>query len=161
MKTISRALADEESDTVGDGAEIGQFAVVLSGAQIGAGCNIRPLVLIENDVIAGDRVTIKSCVRLWGGIRVMYDVFIGRHVAFAQVPPPQCGELARKPCGPVVETEASIKAGARILPGIIIKAGALVASGAVVTGNVASKSLLCSNPGRHVRFLGEREPHED
>jgi UDP-2-acetamido-3-amino-2,3-dideoxy-glucuronate N-acetyltransferase len=134
---------------------------VLSGAQIGAGCNIGAPLLIENDVTAGDRVNTKSCFRPWDGIRVMCDLFIGPNVAFAQNVPPQSGELARTPCGTVVETKASIRAGAVVLPSLIIGSVALVVSGAVVTGNFASKSPKCSNAARQVRFLGEGEPHED
>ncbi|RVD38258.1 isomerase, partial [Mesorhizobium sp. M8A.F.Ca.ET.023.02.2.1] len=58
-----------ESTRVGDGTRIWAFAHVLPGATIGSNCNICDQVFIENDVIVGDDVTIKSGVQLWDGIR--------------------------------------------------------------------------------------------
>ena len=37
---------------------------------------------VEGDVVIGDRVTIKSGVYLWDGIRVEDDVFIGPQATF-------------------------------------------------------------------------------
>ena len=39
-------------------------------------------VFVENDVVVGDRVTVKSGVQLWDGIRVADDVFIGPNATF-------------------------------------------------------------------------------
>jgi len=49
---------------------------------IGANCNICAHVLIENDVIIGDNVTIKSGVHLWEGLRIEDNIFIGPNVTF-------------------------------------------------------------------------------
>jgi UDP-3-O-[3-hydroxymyristoyl] glucosamine N-acyltransferase len=75
-------LADVSSDAIGDGTRIWQFVVLLAGAKIGAECDICAHVLIKNDVIVGDRVTIKSGVQLWDGLRVGNDVFIGPNATF-------------------------------------------------------------------------------
>ena len=53
------------------------FAHVLPGARIGADCNICDHTFIENDVVVGDRVTVKCGVQLWDGVRIEDDVFIG------------------------------------------------------------------------------------
>ena len=53
-------LADVQSQNIGENTNIWQFCVVLKNAQIGSNCNINAQVLIENDVIIGDNVTIKS-----------------------------------------------------------------------------------------------------
>jgi len=63
MKTQIHALADMCNTNIGHGSRIWQFVVVLSGAQIGANCNICSDVLIENEVIIGDRVIVKSGVQ--------------------------------------------------------------------------------------------------
>jgi UDP-3-O-[3-hydroxymyristoyl] glucosamine N-acyltransferase len=52
-------------------------------AQIGADCNICDHTFIENDVIVGDRVTVKCGVQLWDGVRIDDDVFIGPNATFA------------------------------------------------------------------------------
>ena len=64
------ALSDVQSTEIGSGTRIWQFVVVLPGANIGEDCNICSHCLIENDVVIGDRVTVKSGVQLWNGLRV-------------------------------------------------------------------------------------------
>ena len=71
------ALADVQSTAIGTGTRVWQFVVVLPGAKIGQDCNICSHCLIENVVVIGDRVTVKSSVHLWNGLRVGADVFIG------------------------------------------------------------------------------------
>jgi UDP-2-acetamido-3-amino-2,3-dideoxy-glucuronate N-acetyltransferase len=53
-------LADVQSTSIGANTDIWQFNVVLSGAVIGQNCNIYSHCFIENDVVLGDRVTIKN-----------------------------------------------------------------------------------------------------
>ncbi|MGE5833497.1 MAG: hypothetical protein ACM4AI_03375, partial [Acidobacteriota bacterium] len=65
-----------ESTNIGEKTRIWAFAHVLPGARIGRDCNICDHVFIENDVVIGDRVTVKSGVQLWDGIRIADDVFI-------------------------------------------------------------------------------------
>jgi len=75
-------LADVKSKNIGDNTSIWQFAIVLEAAQIGNNCNINCHTFIENDVVIGDRVTIKAGVFLWDGIRIANNVFIGPNVSF-------------------------------------------------------------------------------
>src|SRR5256885_15682657 len=72
-----------ESDHVGAGSRVWAFAHVLPGAKIGTDANICDHVFIENDVVLGDRVTVKCGVQLWDGMRVEDDVFIGPNATFA------------------------------------------------------------------------------
>ena len=71
------ALTDVQATAIGAGTRIWQFVVVLPHARIGQDCNICSHCLIENDVVIGDRVTVKSGVQLWDGLRVGDDVFTG------------------------------------------------------------------------------------
>lgn len=146
-------LADVSSDAIGAGTRIWQFVVVLSGARIGTDCNICANVFIENDVVIGDRVTIKCGVQLWDGLRVGNDVFIGPNATFTNDRFPRSKQHPDKYLETTIEDGASIGAGAVILPGLSIGAGALVAAGAVVTRSVEPGSLVCGNPARHVRFV--------
>lgn len=146
-------LADVACEDIGPGTKVWQYVVVLPKAKIGADCNICAHVLIENDVVVGDRVTVKSGVQLWDGLRVGDDVFIGPNATFTNDLFPRSKKYPEKYLQTVIEVGASIGAGAVILPGITIGAGALVAAGAVVTKNVAPKSLVRGNPARHVRFF--------
>ena len=53
-----------ETKSVGKDTRIWAFSHVLPGAVIGEDCNICSGVFIENNVIIGDRVTVKSGVQL-------------------------------------------------------------------------------------------------
>lgn len=146
-------LADAASEAIGRGTRVWQFVVILPGARIGAECNICAHVLIENDVVIGDRVTIKSGVQLWDGLRVGDDVFVGPNVSFTNDKFPRSKNFSSTFLQTIIENGASIGAGAVILPGLVIGRGAMVAAGAVVTKSVAPCSVVCGNPARHVRVL--------
>ena len=76
-------LADVQSSSIGKDTAVWQYVVILADAKIGSDCNICAHTLIENDVIIGDRVTIKSGVYLWDGLRVGNDVFLGPNATFS------------------------------------------------------------------------------
>ncbi|MCQ4188005.1 N-acetyltransferase, partial [Methylocystis sp. NLS-7] len=73
-ETFVHPLADVSSSSIGAGTKIWQFVVVVKGAKIGEDCNICAQCLIESDVVIGDRVTVKSGVQLWDGLRLGDDV---------------------------------------------------------------------------------------
>src|SRR6266487_7128114 len=72
----------EPGAQLGAGTRVWAFAHVLPGAVIGADCNICDHVFIENDVVIGNRVTIKCGVQIWDGLRLEDDVFIGPNATF-------------------------------------------------------------------------------
>lgn len=102
------ALADVQSVHIGPNTRIWQFVVILPNAHIGADCNICSHALIENDVIIGDRVTVKSGVQLWDGLGVGDDVFIGPNVTFTNDPFPRSKQY------PAAFATTTVKAGASI-----------------------------------------------
>ena len=146
-------LADVADCQIGEGSKVWQFVVILKGAQIGRDCNICAHVLVEGDVVVGDRVTVKSGVQLWDGLRVGNDVFIGPNATFTNDRFPRSKIYTKSFLQTVIEDGASIGAGAVILPGVRIGMQAMVGAGAVVTRDVAPGSLVMGNPARHVRFL--------
>ena len=72
-----------ESDKVGPRTRIWAFAHVLAGASIGADCNICDGVFIEDEVVVGDRVTVKCGVQLWKGVELEDDVIVGIATMYA------------------------------------------------------------------------------
>jgi len=147
-------LSDVQTARIGGNTRIWQFVVVLPGARIGADCNICSHVLIENDVIIGDRVTVKSGVQLWDGLRVEDDVFIGPNVTFTNDPFPRSKQYPPAFAITTVKAGASIGGGATILPGLTIGRGAMVGAGAVVTKSVPDHAVVAGNPARVIRTLG-------
>lgn len=138
------ATADVQSQNIGEGTRIWQFVVVLPNAKIGNEVNVCSHCLIENDVVIGDRVTIKSGVQLWDGLRIEDDVFIGPNVTFTNDKFPRSKIYPEKFSETRIEKGASIGAGAVILPGITIGAGAMIGAGAVVTKSVPPNAIVKS-----------------
>lgn len=141
-----------ESKSIGDGTRIWAFAHVLPGARIGRDCNICDHVFIENDVVVGDRVTIKCGVQLWDGVRLEDDVFVGPNVTFTNDPSPRSKVYPESFAQTVVARGASIGANATILPGVRIGANAMVGAGAVVTRDVPANAVIVGNPATIVNY---------
>jgi acetyltransferase-like isoleucine patch superfamily enzyme len=148
-------LADVHSEQIGEGTTVWQYVVILAQARIGRECNINAHCLIENDVVVGDRVTVKCGVYLWDGLRVADDVFIGPNATFTNDRLPRSKQYPESFPQTIIEQGASIGAAAVILPGITIGAGAMVGAGAVVTRDVPAHALVVGNPARVVRYLGD------
>ena len=147
------ALADVQSTALGANTRVWQFAVVLPSAKIGQDCNICSHCLIENDVVIGDRVTVKSGVQLWDGLRLGDDVFIGPNASFANDRFPRSKKTPEKFLQTMVDAGASIGAGATILPGLTIGSNAMVAAGAVVTRSVPPNAIVVGNPAKIVGYV--------
>ena len=141
-----------ESGKIGEGTRIWAFAHVLPGATIGRDCNICDHVFIENKVTLGDRVTVKSGVQLWDGIRAEDDVFIGPNATFCNDPFPRSKAHLESYPETRLRRGASIGANSTILAGVTIGRHAMVGAGAVVTSNVPAHAVVVGNPARVVRL---------
>src|SRR3989338_7071670 len=141
-----------ESTTIGERTHIWAFAHVLPGARIGRECNICDGVFVENDVVVGDRVTVKCGVQLWNGVVLEDDVFVGPNVTFTNDIFPRSKKYPEKFAKTVVRRGASIGANATILPGIAIGQNAMVGAGAVVTKSVPANAKVVGNPARIVDY---------
>ena len=146
------AQAIVESPRVGRGTRVWAFAHVLPGAVIGEDCNICDGVFVENDVVVGDRVTVKCGVQLWDGLRLEDDVFVGPNATFTNDRFPRSRQQPEAFPRTTVRRGASIGANATILPGVTIGAGAMVGAGAVVTRSVPPGAVVVGNPARVVGF---------
>ena len=141
-----------ESTRIGRNTRIWAFAHVLPGAVVGSDCNICDHVFIENDVVLGDRVTVKCGVQLWDGLRVADDVFIGPNATFSNDKYPKSKHYQRTVLQTYIASGASIGGGATILPGLRIGARAMVGAGSVVTHDVPPRAIVSGNPARIVGY---------
>jgi len=146
MPKFIHPLSDVQSKKIGEGTKVWQFCVILEGAQIGKDCNICATVFIENNVIVGDRVTVKCGVQLWDGLRVEDDVMIGPNATFTNDKYPRSRNINFELKKTIIRKGASIGANATILPGIEIGEGATVGAGAVVTHDVPAGMVVIGNP---------------
>ena len=99
-----------------------EFVVILPGAVIGRDCNINALCFIENDVVLGDRVTVKSGVHLWDGLTIEDDVFLGPNVTFTNDKYPRSKRRPSEFQRTRIKKNASVGANATVLGGITIGA---------------------------------------
>lgn len=143
-----------ETENVGEGTRIWAFAHILPQARVGQNCNICDHTFIENQVVIGDRVTIKSGVQLWDGVEIEDDVFIGPNATFTNDAFPRSGQHQETIPRTLVRKGASIGANATILPGVTIGARAMVGAGSVVTHDVPADTILAGNPARIVGYVG-------
>lgn len=146
-------LSDVQSKQIGANTTIWQFVVVLARAVIGRDCNICSHCFIENDVVVGDRVTVKCGVQLWDGLTLEDDVFVGPNVTFSNDMLPRSKQYPAEFARTVVQRGASIGANATILPGVTIGAGAMIGAGAVVTKNIPDHAVAIGNPAKIIRYL--------
>jgi UDP-2-acetamido-3-amino-2,3-dideoxy-glucuronate N-acetyltransferase len=160
MKHFVHALACCESEHIGERTRIWAFAHVLPQAQVGADCNICDHVFIENDVVIGDRVTIKCGVQIWDGLRIGDDVFIGPNATFTNDPFPRSRQHPAQFSATRVGHHASIGANATILPGLEIGQYAMVGAGSVVTRSVPANAIVIGNPARIVGYVDQENGHE-
>jgi acetyltransferase-like isoleucine patch superfamily enzyme len=142
-----------ESTDIGEGTRIWAFAHVLPGARIGADCNVCDHVFIENDVVVGDRVTIKCGVQLWDGVRLGDDVFVGPNVTFTNDMYPRSKAYPEKFAQTVVAPGASLGANCTILPGVSVGRSAMVGAGAVVTKDVPPNAIVAGSPARIIGYV--------
>lgn len=145
------ALVD--SPSIGEGTRIWAFSHVLAGARIGRDCNLCDHTFLENDVVVGDRVTVKCGVQLWDGLRIEDDVFIGPNATFTNDRWPRSKQHLDEYPQTVIRRGASIGANVTILPGITVGEHAMIGAGAVVTRNVPPHAKVVGNPARIVGYV--------
>ena len=146
-------LADVQTQQIGEGTRIWQFAVVLSGARIGKNCNVNCHTFIENDVVIGDNCTVKSGVYLWDGIQIENDVFIGPQVTFINNNNPRSRQYPEKHVGATIRNGASIGAGSIIKSHIEIGEYAMIGAGSLLTKSVGAFELWYGSPAQHKGYV--------
>ena len=144
-----------ETNAIGDESTIWAFTHILKGAVIGKNANINDHCFIENDVVIGDRVTIKCGVQIWDGIEIEDDVFIGPNATFTNDKFPRSKIYPEQFAKILVKSGASLGANCTILPGITIGTDAMIGAGAVVTKDVKNFALMVGNPSKQIGWVSE------
>lgn len=129
------------------------FAHILPGATLGRECNVCDNVFIENDVIIGDRVTLKCGVQIWDGITIEDDVFIGPNATFTNDIFPRSKVYPQAFARTIIRKGASLGANCTILPGITIGINAMIGAGAVVTRSIPPNAIVVGNPAKIIGYV--------
>lgn len=146
-------LADVQSECIGQNTSIWQFVVILPLAKIGSNCNICANVLIENDVVVGNNVTIKSGVQLWDGVTIENSVFIGPNVTFTNDLVPRSKIYPERFERTIIQHGASLGANCTVIAGVQVGAYALIGAGSVVTKDVPANTLWYGNPAKQKGYI--------
>ena len=134
---------------IGDGTKIWHFCHVMTGATIGARCNIGQNVVVSPDVVVGDNVKIQNNVSIYTGVILEDDVFCGPSIVFTNVVNPRSHVVRKHEFRrTLVKRGATLGANCTIVCGHTIGRYALVGAGAVVTADVPDHALVLGNPGR-------------
>ena len=155
IKYFKHKNALVESKNIGNESKIWAFTHILPDAIIGSQCNICDHVFIENNVIVGNRVTIKCGVQLWNGLRVDDDVFIGPNATFTNDLFPRSKIYQKEILMTYLRKGCSIGANATILCGIQIGEFAMIGAGSVVTKSVPARAVVFGNPATIQRYVQE------
>ena len=147
-------LADVKSNQIGRNCSIWQFAVILENAVIGDECNINCHTFIENDVVLGNNVTVKSGIYLWDGIHIEDNVFLGPNVVFTNDIYPRSKRRVEFK-STLIKKGASIGANSTILGGVTIGKFAMTGIASVVKRDVPNHALVYGNPARIRGWIGE------
>lgn len=163
---------------LGAGARVRSGSVLYDGSRIGAGFASGHSVVVREDCVLGDRVSVWSNTVIDYGCRVgdrvkihsnCYiaqftvledDVFLAPGVSIANDLYPGDPVSAVLMTGPVIGAGAQIGVNVTILPFVRIGAGAMIGSGSVVTRDVPAGMLAYGNPAvvhRRVADLPEIE----
>jgi acetyltransferase-like isoleucine patch superfamily enzyme/RimJ/RimL family protein N-acetyltransferase len=145
-KITIHPTAEVKTKMIGEGTSIWQYCVVLEKAIIGKNCNLNYNVFVENDVIIGDNVTVKSGVQLWDGIRLENNTFISPNVTFTNDFTPRSKQYPVKFLTTHVKEGASIGANSTIIGGITVGKYSMVGAGSVVTKNIPDYTLWYGVP---------------
>lgn len=142
-----------ESENIGKDTRVWAFAHILPGATLGSECNVCDNVFIENDVIIGDRVTLKCGVQVWDGITIEDDVFIGPNATFTNDLFPRSKVYPQAFDRTIVRKGASLGANCTILPGLTIGINAMIGAGAVVTRSIPPNAIVVGNPAKIIGYV--------
>ena len=120
--------------------QVWHYCNIYPTAVLGENCTIGSYCEIGNKVVIGDRCRIEAFCFIPEGVTIEDDVFIGPRVTFTNDKYPPSYGVHWKPT--LVKKNASIGAGAVILPGITIGVSAVIGAGAIVTKDVPDNAIV-------------------
>ncbi len=135
--------------SLGPGTRVWHFSHVMSGAVLGARCNLGQNVFVAGTVRLGDDCKVQNNVSLYDGVECGDQVFLGPSCVFTNVSTPRSAVNRRGAYErTVLGRGVTVGANATIVCGVTIGDHAFIAAGAVVTRDVPPHALVMGVPGR-------------
>ncbi len=161
--TIAATAQVHPSADVGEGSSVWDLTQIRENAKIGSDTVIGRNVYIDHDVVIGAACKIQNNALLYWPAVIGDGVFIGPGVILTNDRHPRAVNVDGTPKGPedwapegvLIESGASIGAGAVILGGVQVGAWAMVGASAVVTQNVTAHALVAGNPAAQIGWVGK------
>lgn len=138
----------EDGVTLSNNVKVWHFAHIRKGAILGEGASIGKDVFIDEGVRVCRGNRIQNGVSIYRGVQLSNWCFIGPHVIFTNDLSPRAGNRTWNVIPTIVETGASIGAGAVIRCGITLGAFSLVGAGALVASSVPAFHLVTGVPAK-------------
>ena len=146
-------LSDVKSKKIGENTSVWQYTVILEDAVVGDNCNICSNVFIENDVKIGHLVTVKNGAKLFDGLKIHDNVFVGPNVVFTNDKYPRSKKHLTNQKTTIVMKGSSIGAGSIILTGVKIGEFSMIGAGSIVTKDVEPYSIVAGNPAKKIGLI--------
>lgn len=143
---IHHTAVVDDGASIGTDCSIWHFCHIRSGASIGNNVSLAKDVYVDANVKIGDFSRIQNGVSIYSGVRISTWCFVGPQVVFTNDQTPRAGNLKWSIVPTVLETGASIGAGAVIRCGINIGAFSMIGAGAIVTKSVPPFHLAIGIP---------------
>ncbi|MGL1890229.1 MAG: hypothetical protein OCD02_01315 [Spirochaetaceae bacterium] len=168
----------ELETVIGHDSIIRSHTIIYSGNKIGNSFNTGHHVVIRENNIIGNKVSIGtgSCIEhqisIADGVRIHSQVFIpeftkleqnswiGPNVVLTNARYPKGNNVKKLLDGVKVCKDAKIGANVTVLPGKIIGANALIGSGSVVTKDVEENTVIIGNPGKKISMVENIEEYK-
>ena len=146
----------DEPCQLGEGTRIWHYTHVMSGARIGARCNIGQNVYVDRDVVIGDGCKLQNNVSVYKGVTLEDGVFCGPSMVFTNVMNPRAFiERKHEFRTTLVRKGATLGANCTIVCGVTIGRYALIGAGSVVTRDVPDYAMVYGVPGRQQGWVSE------
>jgi len=147
------AVVDEGAQ-IGEGSKIWHFSHIMSGAVLGADCNIGQNVFIASKVELGRGCKVQNNVSLYEGVICEEEVFLGPSAVFTNVINPRSGVIRKNEYKKtLIKKGATIGANATIICGVSLGQYCFVGAGTVVTKDVPDYALVVGNPARQLGWM--------
>ena len=155
---------------IGPGARIRSGTVIYAGSTIGAGLETGHNVVVREENVIGDNLsiwnnsTIDYGCTIGDGVKIHCNVYVAQFttledevflapgVTIANDPHPVCGLCMR---GPTIKRGARVGVNVTLLSHITIGEGALIGAGSVVTNDIPAHSVAYGNPARLLKSVDE------
>ncbi|AFM10983.1 acyltransferase [Turneriella parva] len=130
--------------------KVWHFCHVRKGAHLKPGVSIARDVYVDVDTTIGENTRIQNGVSIYKGVSIADWCFVGPHVIFTNDQRPRAGNRNWEITPTILDTGASLGAGAIVRCGVTIGMFAMAGAGAVITKSIEEFTLVTGFPAKPI-----------